>query len=212
MGAVDWYVEGVQFGGCNCAFGCPCQFEALPTHGHCRGFEVLRIDKGHFGDVGLDGLQVAIVYAWPGPIFEGHGEMQAIVDERANAHQREALVKIVHGEETEEGATHWWVYRTMSETIHEPLFLPIQFEADIESRSARLAIPGVLESVGQPIRSPATGDEHRVRIEIPNGIEFESAEMGSTVTKARGAIQLDLDNTYGQFNALRHSGRGVVHT
>ena len=48
MSGVDWYVEGPSFGSCNCSYGCPCQFEALPTHGHCRGFEVLRIDKGHF--------------------------------------------------------------------------------------------------------------------------------------------------------------------
>lgn len=212
MSMVDWYVEGVEFGGCNCAFGCPCQFEALPTEGHCRGFEVLRIDKGHYGEVDLSGLKVALVYAWPGPIFEGKGEMQAIVDERADPRQREALARIVQGEDTEEGATHWWVYRAMSDTVHDPLFRPIEFEVDIESRTARLAIPDVLESVGQPIRSPATGAEHRVRIDIPNGIEFEFAEVGSTVTKASGAIDLDLDNSYGQFNVLRHSGRGVVHS
>lgn len=209
---IDWYVEGAQYGGCNCAYGCPCQFEALPTQGHCRGFEVLRIDKGHFGDVTLDGLKVAIVYAWPGPVFEGKGEMQAIIDESADALQRDALTRIVHGEETEEAATHWWVYRTMSDTVHEPLFKPIEFEVDIESRSARLAIPGILESIGQPIRSLATGTEHRVRIDIPKGIEFEFAEIGSTVTKATGTILLDLNNTYGQFNRLRHSGRGVVHS
>lgn len=212
MGMVDWYVEGVQFGGCNCAFGCPCQFEALPTQGHCRGFEVLRIDQGHFGEVDLAGLKVALVYAWPGPIFEGKGEMQAIIDERGDPRQRDALVRIIHGEDTEEAATHWWVYRTMSDTVHDPLFRPIEFEVDIESRTARLTIPGTLDSVGQPIRSPATGAEHRARIDIPNGIEFEFAEVGSTVTKASGAIDLDLNNTYGQFNVLRHSGRGVVHS
>jgi hypothetical protein len=49
-----------------------------------------------------------------------------------------------------------------------------------------------------------------VRIDIPNGIEFELAEIGSATTKASGAIALDLDDTYGQFNILRHSGTGVV--
>ena len=56
MAVIDWYVEGEEYGNCNCAYGCPCQFEALPTHGNCRGFEVVRIDKGHFGDVDLSGL------------------------------------------------------------------------------------------------------------------------------------------------------------
>ncbi len=78
------------------------------------------------------------------------------------------------------------------------------------ARSATVLIPGVLDSSGRPITSPATGEEHRVRIDIPDGIEFEQAEVGSATTKATGAIELDLEDSYGQFNALRHSGSGVV--
>jgi len=211
MSRIDWYVEGIEFGSCNCIYACPCQFEALPTYGNCRGFEVLRIDRGHFGDVSLGGLNIALLYAWPGPIFEGNGEMQVIVDERADPHQRRALTRIVHGEETDEGATHWWVYRSMTETVHETLVKPIKFDVDVDARTASVAIPGVLESVGRPIISPATGQEHRVRINIPNGIEFEDAEIGSATTSVTAAIRLDLNDTYGQFNRLRHSGRGVVH-
>jgi hypothetical protein len=211
MTIVDWYVEGVSFGNCNCSYGCPCQFEALPTHGHCRGFEVFRIDKGHFGEVRLEGLKAAMLYVWPGPIFEGKGELQAVIDERADPRQREALVKILHGEETEEAATHWWVFHAMSDKIHEPLYKPIEYEVNVEARTARVVIPGVIQSVGRPITSPATGAEHRVRIDIPNGIEFELAEIGSATTKATGAVKLDLTDTYGQFNVLRHSGSGIVH-
>jgi hypothetical protein len=211
MSKIDWYVEGVEFGVCNCVYACPCQFEALPTHGHCRGFEVVRIDKGRFGEVPLDGLTVAMVYAWPGPVFEGKGEMQIVIDERADARQRAALTKILHGEETDEGATHWWVYHAMSQTVHEPLFARIEFEVDIDARKARVAIPGVLQAEGRPIKSPATGQEHRVRIDIPRGIEFELAEVGSGSASAGGAIKLDLKDTFGQFNQLRHSRSGVVH-
>ena len=208
---IDWYVEGVSFSNCNCNYGCPCQFEDRPTHGSCQGFEVLRIDKGHFGDVPLAGLCASIVYAWPGPIFEGKGRMQAIIDERADERQRQALVTILHGGETKEAANHWWVYHAMSSTVHDPIYKPIQFEIDIEARTAKVTIPGLLEASGRPIKSPATGGEHRVRIDIPNGIEFELAEIGSASTKASGAIALDLQDSYGQFNILRHSGSGVVH-
>ena len=209
---IDWSVEGVEFGNCNCDYGCPCQFEQRPTRGHCHGLEVVRIDKGHFGDVPLNGLYLALLYAWPGAIFEGGGAMQAIIDERADERQREALVTIVHGGETEEAKTHWWVFHAMSSTVHPPLFKPIEFEIDIERRRARVVIPGVLNATGRPIVSPATGEEHRVRIDIPNGIEFELAEIGSASTKASGTISLELEDSYGQFNILRHSGTGVVHT
>lgn len=211
MNGIAWYVEGQSFGSCNCIYACPCQFEGLPSRGECRGFEALRIDRGHFGGVDLAGLKAALLYAWPGPIFEGGGEMQVVVDSAADTAQREALVKILHGEETREGATHWWVFHAMCDRVHEPLFLPIDFAVEIDARRARVSIPGVLESQGRPIVSPATGDEHRVRIDIPNGIEFELAEVGSATTRAGGAIRLDLTDSYGQFNILRHSHDGVVH-
>ena len=69
----------------------------------------------------------------------------------------------------------------------------------------------MVESVGTPIKSPATGQTHRVRINIPNGIEFELAEIGSSTTRTSGVIELDLTDTSGQFSLLRHTGRGVVH-
>lgn len=210
MPKIDWYVEGIEFSNCNCDYSCPCQFEARPTHGNCRGFEVVRIDSGHYGTVSLDGLNVALLYAWPGAIFEGNGEMQGIIDARARPDQRAALATVLYGGETDEAKTHWWVYHAMSSKVHEPLFKPIDFAVDVGARKARVVIPGVLEARAQPIKSPATGQEHRVRIDIPNGIEFEIAEIGSGTTKSAGAIPLDLKDTYGQFNIIRHSGTGVV--
>ena len=94
--------------------------------------------------------------------------------------------------------------------LHEPIFKAISFEVDLERRVARVDIPGVLQSSGRPIVSPATGEPHRVRINIPDGIEFEIAEIGSASTKASSPIELDLDDTYGQFNRVRHSGTGIV--
>ena len=89
MAQVDWYIEGAEFSNCNCDYACPCQFESRrPTHGDCRGFAGVRIDKGHFGDVALDGLGAALLYAWPGPIYEGNGEIQAVIDERADGKRR----------------------------------------------------------------------------------------------------------------------------
>jgi hypothetical protein len=209
---VDWYIEGVEFSNCNCDYGCPCQFEALqPTYGNCRGFAAVLIDKGHFGDVELDGLGGALLYAWPGPIYKGNGECQAVIDERADDKQREALATVLYGGETNDGATHWWVYTTMSSTVHPPLFRAIEFDVNIEQRTARIVIPGILESSARPIRSPSTGNEHRVRINLPNGIEYELAEVGSGTTKTTESIALDLDDTYCHFTRLRQSGKGFIH-
>ena len=207
---IDWYMESTNFGSCNCDYSCPCQFEALPTQGDCRGFGVVRVDKGHFGDVELTGLCLAVFYAWPGPIFEGKGELQVVIDERADEQQRAALLAIATGEETEEAATHFWVFHAMSDTFHETLYKPIEFEMDLEGRTARVTIPGVLESIGEPIHNAWDGGEHRVRIQIPEGIEFEECEVGSADSRATAAISLDLEKTFGQFNLGFHTGTGPV--
>ena len=211
MAQTNWYIEGIEVSNCNCDYACPCQFESRrPTHGHCRGFAAVRIDRGNFGDVALDGFAAALLYAWPGPVYEGNGECQAVIDERADGKQRDSLAAIMYGEETDKGATHWWVYRTMSSTVHPPLFKRIEFDANIDRRQARVVIPGVLESTARPIRSPATGVEHRVRISLPKGIEFDLAEIASGTTKTVASIALDLEDSYFHFTALRQSGTGVV--
>src|ERR1700730_12461301 len=35
MADVKWHLKGRNFSHCNCSYGCPCQFNALPTHGNC---------------------------------------------------------------------------------------------------------------------------------------------------------------------------------
>jgi hypothetical protein len=210
MAMVEWRVRADEFLNCNCAYGCPCQFNALPTPGFCEGAVGYRIHEGHFGDVRLDGLNAALLVHWPGAIHQGNGTMQAVIDQRADARQREALVKILSGEETEEMATIWWVIGAMCPNKLPPLYLAVEFTVDVEARRARLNIPGVVETTGEPIKNPVTGAEHRARIDLPHGFEFRIAEIGSGSTKATGAIKLDLKDSHGGFAHLHLSNKGVV--
>ena len=154
---IDWRIDAVNFSNCNCDSNCPCQFELYPTQGNCRGFEVGRIERGHFGNVRLDGLCWAVTYAWPGAVYEGNGAMQAIIDQSADELQRKALSTILHGGETEEARTHWWVFHAMSGTVHEPIFRTIDVEIDIDQRRARASIPGLLEFDRTPDYQPSDG-------------------------------------------------------
>ena len=207
---IDWRIKGREFANCNCDYGCPCQFNALPTHGNCEAAVGFQIDEGHFGDVKLDGLRAAGIYSWPGAVHEGNGTMQLIVDEKADEAQRDALLRIMRGEETEPMTTMWSVYAAMTTTILDPLFKPIDFEVDVEARTARLSVPGVIEGSGEPIRNPVTGNIHRARIDLPHGFEYEIAEIGSGTTKTTGSIELNLESSYGQFAELHLSNTGVV--
>ena len=47
----QWMIQGTQYANCNCAWGCPCQFNSRTTHGHCEAIEAGHIEAGHFGEV-----------------------------------------------------------------------------------------------------------------------------------------------------------------
>jgi hypothetical protein len=158
---ITWTIKGRELANCNCAYGCPCQFNALPTNGNCEAIVGFQIDEGHFGDIRLDGLRAAGVYYWPGAVHEGNGKMQLIVDESATEEQRNALLAIMHGEETDPMATMWAVYAATCPTRLDPLSKPIDLEIDVENRAGRIVVPGVFETTGEPIRNPVTGDIHR---------------------------------------------------
>jgi hypothetical protein len=209
--ATEWRIKAAELANCNCDYGCPCQFNAAPTHGDCRAAVAWEIEEGRFGAVQLDGLRMVGLYSWPGPVHQGNGMMQLVIDERADAVQRDALVKIMSGEHTDEMATMWWVYSVMSPNKLEPLFRPIQFEVDVDARRGRFRVPGIVETVGEPIRNPVTGAEHRARIDLPHGFEYRIAEIGSGTTRTTGAIPLPgLENSYAQFARIHLSNKGIV--
>jgi hypothetical protein len=209
--SVEWEVKATEFANCNCDFGCPCQFNAAPTHGDCYAIVGYQFHEGKFGDIPLAGLRAAAVFKWPGPIHEGNGEMQLIIDERATPEQRDGLVKIMSGQETEDMATMWWVFGAMSPTKLPPLFLPIDLAVDVDARTAHLEVPNQISGKGEPIRNPVTGAEHRVRIDFPHSFEFKIAEIGSGTSRSTGAIALDLRNSYGQFAHLHLSHKGRLN-
>jgi hypothetical protein len=205
-----WVIKGREFGNCNCDYSCPCQFNALPTHGHCRGLAVFDIEEGYHGTTRLDGLRAAGIFRWPGPIHEGNGEGVHVIDPRATPEQRNALLRILSGEDTEPGATVFQVFASTCETMHDPIIAAIDFELDIEARTARAHIEGVVEMRGAPILNPITGAEHRVRIEQPNGFEFAVAEIGRGWSTTQGPVSYELADTYGQFARIHLCQNGMV--
>ena len=116
--ATDWYMEGPWFKNCNCAPGCPCDFNQYPTQGHCDGLVAMRIDKGHFGDVDLSGLCWAGVVRWPGALHEGNGELQPVLDAKATEEQLNALGQALSGQH---GDTLMEIVSYICPTVHDPI-------------------------------------------------------------------------------------------
>ena len=211
MKLVEWSMQGLEFGSCNCNWGCSCQFNGPPSNGNCRAHTFVQIEQGRFADVTLDGLRWGIMAAWPAAIHLGNGSFQSIIDERANPAQRAALEAISQGRETEPGALIWQVFSATITNRLPTLFKPIELKIDLKSCAAELSVPGVLESSAVPISNPVTKAAHRVRVTLPTGFEFTEAEFGSGKAKSPpGPIELSHDGTHAHIAHIHWGTRGVV--
>jgi hypothetical protein len=205
-----WTLRGAEFSNCSCAHGCPCQFNAPSTHGYCHAVGAGLIDEGHFNDTRLDGLGFVMLLKWPGEIADGNGEQQVLIEERADSAQREALRKILHGESTAPGATHFFVFNSTMSKVLETLYVPMEIEIDVEACRGRVHVPGMVDTHGSPMVDPHTGEIFRAGIHLPNGFEYTHAWMGNASSHVRAGLELDLTNSYGQFNVLHMNQDGVI--
>ena len=205
-----WEFKGRELVNCSCEYGCNCQFNALPDKGHCHAVAGIQIDEGHHGDTRLDGLRIAAIFKWPGPIHEGNGTAIAFVDQRANDAQRDALLRIMSGQDTDPFATMFAVYASTVTEMHPPVFTDIELEVDVDARRGRVFVKDYLETVGEPIRNKVTGVESRAQIVLPAGFEYTVADIGSASRRTQGPVKVDISNTYGQFARLHLGSHGVV--
>ena len=206
----QWMIEGREFANCNCAHGCPCQFNSPATHGYCEAIASVIIDEGYFNDVRLDGLKFCGLYQWPGQIADGKGQSQIIIDEKADARQRAAIDAIAHGKSTTPGSTVFFVFDSTVIKRHETLYTPIEMSIDLKARKAHTHIAGLVESSGEPLKNPFTGGEDRKAIYLPGGFEYMFAEIGNGNSHATAGVKMGLKNSYGQFAVLKMNQDGVI--
>jgi hypothetical protein len=206
-----WKIHAYFLDACNCDWGCPCQFNAKPTHGNCEGVAGYHVVTGSYGtNIKLHGLNMALIASWPGPIHEGHGKASFYIDKRADEKQFEALSNIITGRA---GGGPFEVYASTIEELQEPKRASVKFQSrDTRSRVSVFGIRDrkqrkqsqdiIAEAWLEPIRNPVTGKVHRAIIEIPEG--FESSRMDQASMKALvandGYLNFRYEGTYGSFS------------
>ena len=145
----NWTADYIQ--GCNCDWGCPCNFNAPPTKGHCEGMVAWHIRKGRYGKVVLDRLNCAVAAKWPGQIHEGNGTAAVYIDGRANLEQRDALVMIMSGQA---GGLPFELIATTFSTLLEPRFVPIDYK--VAGKDSSIKIGNYMKVILEPMRNPVT--------------------------------------------------------
>ena len=171
-----WRTKGTLLQGCNCDYGCLCNFNAPPTFGTCDGTWVGHIDEGSYGDARLDGLNFAIGAHWPTAIHLGNGEGFVLIDERADQAQREGLLAILTGKV----GGPWSILANTISKLHEPQFLPFEIKLDGAHSTARIGNAVVLEM--EPIRNPVTGAEAYPGLVLPQHILYGQSTRASSKT------------------------------
>ncbi|HVM78237.1 MAG TPA: DUF1326 domain-containing protein [Stellaceae bacterium] len=142
-----WRIVGDWWDLCNCAIGCPCVFGSNPTHGFCEGVLTWLIREGNYGEVRLGGgLAVVLVMHWAGNVFDRNREFGFLIDDRADAAQRDALERIFTGKAG--GTFAAWAALTIS--LDGVEFVPMRVTHDAEHW--RVEVPGLVEGEGGPYR------------------------------------------------------------
>lgn len=211
MAGKNWQIEGKYVEYCSCDHGCPCESMADPTYGYCTGLVAFKIDRGYCEDVRLDDLTVVATFYFPRAIHHGQGVLQPIIDERASEVQREAIFYILSGQDQPVG-TMFQIFSVIVETIKEPLFARIGFDWDLDKRTAKIEVDGVVRAHSEPIRNPVTDAEHRMLAVLPQGWVFHEAENASGFAKGLGAIKFDLSRRHSSLANIAWNQNGLVHS
>jgi hypothetical protein len=102
VGANGWRIRGTYLESCNCDAICPCRriggvAGGRSTHGICMGALSWLVEDGRADDIALDGLGVVLAIRYDDDEPGSPWDVFLYLDERADAHQREALEDIFLG-------------------------------------------------------------------------------------------------------------------
>jgi hypothetical protein len=204
--AQKWSLSGDYFEACNCNVVCPCLFSpappltSKPSEGDCHVALLFHVNTGAYGDVKLDGLNLAVCASSDGPMGKGNWTGATYVDERADDQQTGALGAIFGGKAGGPMAAL------------APLFgkslgvkkTPITFKIDGKVRSG--AIPGVLSMSVRPLPSLVEGQEIWVSSASPfNPSKLALAVSDPGSTYADYGLKWDNSGRNGHYAAINWS-------
>ena len=150
----SWSLRGEYMESCNCDYLCPCIYtnpQGPATHGNCVAVMAFRIDEGRSATLRLDGLKFALVIRAGRVMADGNWVFGVVVDEAADAPQRQALGGIAAGEA---GGPPGLIRQNLVGDFRGVEFKPIEFAIEGLTRRVTIAqlvsfeIDGVLSRNG----------------------------------------------------------------
>jgi hypothetical protein len=197
---ISYHLKGVFLGGCSCDWGCPCNFEAPPTKGFCEGGGIWHIEQGHYGEVQLDGLRVGGFVHSPAALHLGNVTLLVLVDDRANARQREVIEAMFPT------TPPFSIFYSLTSTFLGFHYVPM--EVQLEGIRSRVSIPGTLDLALAPIINPVTGEEEPATLLKPKGFTSQLQELCATTVLrfSKEGLAYDHSGKYGEFSPFEYKG------
>lgn len=197
----SWKVEGRYMEACTCEAACPCTMLSEPTEGSCTALVAWHVDRGHYGKVSLDGLNVAFAIFTPGNMANKDWKAAIYLDDKAGADQQEALGAIFSGKaggHPAEIAKHVAEVRGVS---------VVKLELEADGKKGRLRIGNVGSADAEAILGP--GDQVATIQNQPLAITPGYPSSVARSTRARfqeHGIAFDVKGKNSLLSAFRYVG------
>lgn len=170
----QWRMEAEYLQSCNCDYGCPCNFNALPTYGNCEALVAYHVRKGYFDNTSLDGVIFAWGLWWPKAIHMGDGVGALYVNNSATEEQVKAIEAITSGKY---GGGVFAIFPSTFKSTLPTTLANIDFH--YHPYDGWFTVEGAGEAKAEQIRNPVTGKLFEGELLLPNGIVFKRGTVGS---------------------------------
>lgn len=208
VGKTKWSMEAEYIQSCNCAYGCPCNFNALPTHGNCEALIGHRIRTGTFNGTKLDGVKVAWGLWWPKAIHLGGGVGRIYIDSRAKPAQREAVEAIWSGKH---GGGVFTIFNSTFTKVYPPKSARIDWT--FKGHDSGFSVDGIGEVRISHIRNPVTGADFEGQVVLPKGLNYRKAQVANVERLSihdEAPLDFEHANTAGFVTTTRYTEKGAV--
>jgi hypothetical protein len=204
----NWKLEAEYIQSCNCDYGCPCNFNALPTRGNCEALVAWNIRTGEFDGTKLDGVKFAWGLSWPKAIHMGNGTARLYVDAGATPAQRKAIEEITGGKHG--GGVFEIFPKTFSKVLPTKV-TKIDFDYG-DGYDSWFNVQGIGEVQSAHIKNPVTGDNFAGEVLFPGGINFKRALVTSAAKWSLNdaPFRMGYENRAGFATVTKYSNGGPI--
>jgi len=103
------------------------------------------------------------------------------------------------------------VFASICAEFCETLFPPIDLDANLKGRTARVDIPGVMTSSAGPIINEFNGQPFHIALARRSGsFEFSYAEVGLGTTTVTGDIEMAFEDSWAHFCVHNFNQDGLI--